>query len=64
MSPGGELKPREGIDCHCIRFDSGHIAESNVRTGLAQHRADALAEPGQVGGRERTADSERDRLRR
>jgi hypothetical protein len=60
---GGELKPRESIDGHSVGLDTAHVAESHGGTVLAEHRADTLAESGQVGTGDRAANGERDRGR-
>jgi hypothetical protein len=59
---GPELKPRERVDGHGIRLDALDVAHDEL-PALGEARADALAEAGQVGARDRAADGERDRGR-
>ena len=63
MPPGGELKPRESVNGHRVGIDPDHVAEDDVSVALGQQRADTVAQPGQVGTRDRAADGEGDRLR-
>ena len=55
-----ELQPRERVDRDDVRLDAGDVAERDRRAGPAEQRADPVAEPGQVGARDRAPDRERD----
>ena len=57
----GELEPRESVDRHRIRLDAAHVADGDTGPVSLQQRADALAEPGQVGAGDRAGDGKDDR---
>jgi hypothetical protein len=39
----GELEPAECIDGHGVGLDAVHVAQNDVGSAFAQHRADAFA---------------------
>ena len=55
VAPGRELKARERVHGHHIGLDTPHVAESELGATRRQQAADTLAEPGQVGTRDRAA---------
>ena len=60
----GELEPREGVDGDRVGVDPAHVAEGDGGAASLQQRADARAEPGQVGASDRAGDREDDRFGR
>jgi hypothetical protein len=54
-----ELQPREGVDGHGVRLDAGDVADDDL-AAPGEKRADAIAEPGKIGTRDRAANRERD----
>jgi len=64
VPPRGELETGERVDGHRVGVDAAHVAQHDVGAALFQQRADARAEPGQVGSGDRAADGEGDCLRR
>ena len=62
VPPRGELEPRERVDRDGV--DARRRCTSQSATSapaLREQRADAVAQPGQVGARDRARDRERDR---
>ena len=57
----GELEPRESVDRHRVGLDTAHVTECEARTARREQVADALAEPRQIGARDRAADGKGDR---
>ena len=53
-----ELKPGERVDRHRVDVDAADVAARHRRAALAQQRADAVAEPGQVVPGDRAPDRE------
>jgi hypothetical protein len=64
VPPGGELKPREGVDRHGARLDAVDVAQHDIGAAAFEQRANTLTEPTQVGALDRTTDREGDRFRR
>ena len=64
MPPRGELEPGERVDRHRVDVDAAHVAQRNAGAAPLQQRADAVAQPGQVGACDRAFDRERDRALR
>ena len=59
-----ELKPRKSVDRHGIGVDPCDVAADNRRAAArAEQRADAIAQPGKVAGRDRAMDGKGDRFR-
>jgi len=54
-----ELQPRKGVDCHGVRLDAGDVADDDL-AAPGEKRADAIAEAGKIGTRNRAANRERD----
>jgi hypothetical protein len=55
--PSGQLQPGQRIDRDRVRVDAGaDVADHQNRGAALQQEADASAEPGDVGARDRTAD--------
>ena len=46
---GAELEPAERVNRHCVRLHAVDVAEHDAPGGLAEKRADAVAQTGQVG---------------
>ena len=59
----GELEAREGVDGHRVRADAAHVDERDRGLARLEERTNSIAEPRQVGGRDRPANREADRLR-
>ena len=56
VPPGGELEPSQRVDRHRIGLDTAHVAQDDRGPVPCEELADALAEPGQVGTGDGTAD--------
>ena len=56
---GRELQAREGVDSDRVRLDAGDVADDDL-AAPGEKRADAIAEPGKIGTRDRAANRERD----
>ena len=59
MPTCAELQPRKGVDCHGVRLDAGDVADDDL-AAPGEKRADAIAEAGKIGTRNRAANRERD----
>ena len=48
LPPGRELEPCERVDRDRVDADAADVAAGDLGSVLAQQRADAVAEPGQI----------------
>lgn len=64
MPAGGELETCERVAGDRVGLDAGDVAVDDGRAALLEQRADAGAEAGQVGARDRAPNGERDRVGR
>ncbi|HEU5009427.1 MAG TPA: hypothetical protein VFT33_01885 [Gaiellaceae bacterium] len=59
MPTRAELEPSEGVDRHGVRLDAGDVTDHDL-AALGEKGADAIAEAGKIGTRDRAANRERD----
>ena len=64
MPSRSELKARKRVNRYAVGVDASDVAEDDIGSTLAEHRADTVAKPGEVASHDRAADGEGDRSRR